>query len=135
MRITSIEKLMNSLSDGELLDIYLELADGKVPSTSYAHDFCRKVNKMVDEGKLSVKTEGFRHIYLPSLRKLVYKEMAIRYSEYLIYEKAPANVYAPNKTLRCDNCGLSYDVSELRETEYGLVCGKCYDALVKPDED
>jgi hypothetical protein len=135
MRITSIEKLMNSLSDGELLDIYLELEDGKVPSTSYAHDFCRKVNRMIDTGELSVKSEGFRHIYLPSLRKLVYKEMAIRYSEYLIYEKAPTKVYTPKKTLRCDNCGLSYDASGMHDTEYGIVCDKCYDVLVKPDED
>lgn len=90
MRITSIEKLMNSVDDSELLDIYTELESGKVPSTSYAHDFCRKVNKMIDDGKLSVKEDGFRHIYLPSLRKLVNKEMARRYAAYLNYCKSPA---------------------------------------------
>ena len=87
MHTTTIEKLVKCLSDGDLLDIYLELEDGKVPATGYAHDFCRKINRMIDDGELSAKADGFRHIYLPSLRKLVYKEMSSRYAEYLIYEK------------------------------------------------
>ena len=134
MRITSIEKLMNSVDDGELLNIYTELESGKVPSTSYAHEFCRRVNKMIDDGDLSVKSDGYRNIYLPSLRKLVYKEMARRYADYLQYNKAPQP--AISKPIHCDNCGGLFDSAKLRGTEYGLLCDRCYEQLVdSPEED
>lgn len=143
MRITSIEKLMNSVDDGELLDIYTELESGKVPSTSYAHDFCRKVNRMIDDGELSVKQDGFRHIYLPSLRKLVFKEMARRYAAVLQYTKpTPGYVYestqdsaAEDEVCRCAWCNGEYDNSDLRVTDLGMLCDQCIEAIRSRGED
>jgi len=143
MRITSIEKLMNSVDDGELLDIYTELESGKVPSTSYAHDFCRKVNRMIDDGELSVKQDGFRHIYLPSLRKLVFKEMARRYAAVLQYTKpTPGYVYesaqdgaADGEVCRCAWCNGEYDNSDLRVTDLGMLCDQCIEAIRSRGED
>lgn len=144
MRITSIEKLMNNVDDGELLDIYTELSSGKVPSTSYAHDFCRKVNKMIDDGKLSVKQDGFRHIYLPSLRKLVYKEMARRYAAYLHDYKAPGQAWKfgddgqatfvdededEDALCKCEWCENEFERSELIPTDLGKLCSRCIDAI------
>ncbi len=134
MRTMTIEKLMSYTDDSELLDIYMELESGKVPATSYAHDFCRKVNKMIDDGDLSVRENGFRHIYLPSLRKLVYREMASRYACYMQNYKAPQP--AINKPIHCDNCGGMFDSMKLRGTEHGLLCDHCYEQLVDtPEED
>ena len=133
MRTMTIEKFMSYTEDAELLDVYLELASGKVPSTSYAHDFCRKINKMIDDGDMAVNENGFRHIYLPSLRKLVYKEMASRYAFYLQNYKAPQP--AISKPIHCDNCGGLYDSSKLRGTEHGLLCDRCYEQLVDNDEE
>lgn len=132
MRITSIEKLMSNTDDRELLDIYTELESGKVPSTSYAHEFCRKVNRMIDDGELSVKSEGFRHIYLPSLRKLVYKEMAKRYADYLRYNKGPdvtADDYDDDDEVNCEWCNCEFERSELRKTDLGLLCDHCIEGI------
>lgn len=137
MSITSIEKIMNNLDDGELLDIYLELDAGKVPSTSYAHEFCRKINRMVDNGEISVKAEGFRHIYLPSLRKLVFKEMARRYAATLQYA-APVPGYTFESTdddededdiCKCEWCDNEFERSELIPTDLGKLCSRCIDAI------
>lgn len=143
MRITSIEKLMGNTDDRELLDIYLELESGKVPSTSYAHDFCRKVNRMIDEGKLSVKDEGFRHIYLPSLRKLLYKEMARRYAVDLYYA-SPAPVprdehdetpdCSDDEVCKCQLCNGDFEGSDLIPTDLGWLCHQCIDELRSRDE-
>ena len=89
MRKMTLEKLLSFRDDQELLNIYNELESGKIPSTSYAHDFCRKVNQMVDDGELCVGEGRYRHIYLPTLSKAVYKEMASRYATYLFNYKAP----------------------------------------------
>ena len=145
MRTMTIEKLMGNTDDRELLDIYLELESGKVPSTSYAHDFCRKVNRMIDDGELSVKQEGFRHIYLPSLRKLLYKEMARRYAVDLYY-KAPEPVLRdvdnPDETPDCSNdevckchlCNGEFEGSDLVPTDLGWLCHQCIEDLRSRDE-
>lgn len=133
MRITSLKRLMNNTSDQELLDIYNELESGKVPSTSYAHDFCRKINRMIDDGELSVKADGFRHIYLPSLRKLVYKEMARRYFCYLTYYKGEVTADTPDvgditeddDVCKCDYCNGDFGSSDLIPTDLGRLCETC----------
>lgn len=138
MGITTIEKLVSHTDDGELLDIYTELESGKVPSTSYAHEFCRKVNKMIDDGDISVKSEGFRHVYLPTLRKLVYKEMAHRYAAYLQYSKCPAPTpsaydddedYDEDELRECEWCNNEFERSELIPTDLGMLCSRCIDAI------
>lgn len=137
MRITSLKRLMNNTSDQELLDIYNELESGKIPSTSYAHEFCRKVNRMIDDGDLCVKTDGFRHIYLPSLRKLVYKEMARRYFCYLTYYKGEATADTPDvgditeddDVCKCDYCNGDFSDSDLIPTDLGRLCETCITAI------
>lgn len=139
MRITTIEKLMSSTDDRELLDIYVELESGKVPSTSYAHEFCRKVNQMIDDGALSVKLEGFRHIYLPSLRKLVYKEMAKRYAFYLQNCKDDVSTAIIDEELaddicKCARCNGEYTGSDLIPTDIGWLCESCITDMRNNDE-
>lgn len=135
MRATTLDKLLEHMADKDLLDIYDELESGKVPSTSYAHDFCRKVNRMVDDGKLSVGDGGFRHIYLPTLRKALYKELASRYAMYLHNYKAPEPVVPDNEqdddeeVRNCEWCNLEFEADQLIPTDLGMLCDRCIAAI------
>lgn len=75
----TLEELLTTMPDGELVDIYQEIAEAVVPATGYAHGFCRKVNKMIDKGELCINPTTYRKVYLPTLVKLVQKELANRY--------------------------------------------------------
>lgn len=76
----TLEKLIEKTSDGDLLDIYQEIHSQVVPATGYAHAFCRKVNKMIDNGTLCINPTTYRKVYLPTLVKVVTKELASRYA-------------------------------------------------------
>lgn len=83
-KIKTLEALLKNTSDGDLLDIELELLSGIVPATGYAHEFCRKVNKMIDKGDLCINQTSYRKVYLPTLAKAVQKELARRYTQALL---------------------------------------------------
>lgn len=76
----TLEKLVEKTSDGDLLDIYQEINSQVVPATGYAHEFCRKVNRMIDKGTLCINPTTYRKVYLPTLAKVVTKELASRYA-------------------------------------------------------
>ena len=76
----TLEKLVEKTSDGDLLDIYQEINSQVVPATGYAHEFCRKVNRMIDKGTLCINPTTYRKVYLPTLVKVVTKELASRYA-------------------------------------------------------
>ena len=144
MRATTLEKLLKYTDDQELLNIYQELESGKIPSTSYAHDFCRRINKMVDEGELCVGEGRYRHIYLPTLSKAVYKEMAARYATYMHNYKAPDPVVhfesvrngdADDDVRRCSWCNGEYDTTDLIPTDLGMICENCIMAIRSRGED
>lgn len=80
----TLEQLLAKESDSVLLDIQLELRSAKVPATGYAHEYCRKVNKLIDKGELCINPTTYRKVYLPTLAKTVQKELANRYAEYLL---------------------------------------------------
>ena len=80
----TLEELLKVTPDGVLLDIQNELLNNVVPATGYAHEFCRKVNKMIDRGELCINPTTYRKIYLPTLAKSVQKEFARRYTMVLM---------------------------------------------------
>lgn len=80
----NLEQLLRKESDGVLLDIQSELMSGVVPATGYAHQYCRKVNKMIDAGAMCINTTSYRRVYLPTLAKAVQRELANRYVRYLL---------------------------------------------------
>lgn len=136
MRATTLEKLLKYRDDKELLDIYTELESGKIPSTSYVHDFCRKINDMVDKGELCVGEGQYRHIYLPTLRKAVYKEMANRYAAYMYNYKAPQPATLESELdddeddiRNCEWCNLEFEADQLIPTDLGMLCSRCIDAI------
>lgn len=143
MRKLTLERLLNSVDDRELLDIYTELTAGKVPATSYCHDFCRKVNRMIDEGELCINCDsGYRHIYLPSLSKAVYKEMAARYAFFLENYRAPTQPVVsdgqPDEDegpCVCTWCNGVYDEGDLLPTDLGMICESCVAAIRSRGED
>lgn len=79
----TLEQLLAKTEDGVLLDIQEELITKVVPATGYAHSFIRKVNRMIDQGKLCINETTYRKVYLPTFAKAVQKEMARRYTMFL----------------------------------------------------
>ncbi len=75
----TLEQLISKTSDGDLMDIYNEIRSQVVPATGYAHAFCRKVNKMIDQGTLCINPTTYRKVYLPTLIRVIEKELASRY--------------------------------------------------------
>lgn len=93
MNRMTLEQLLATEQDSELLAIYNELNDCVVPSTGAAHGYCRKVNKMIDRGELCINPTSYRKVYLPTLAKAIMKEMANRYANYCYNMKAEVNSY------------------------------------------
>lgn len=79
----TIEQLIAKTDDGTLLDIQEELLSGVVPATGAAHSFIRHVNRMIDRGDLCINPTTYRKVYLPTLAKMVQREMAARYVRHL----------------------------------------------------
>lgn len=132
MSTMTLKDLVGATPDKELLDIYTELESCKIPSTSYAHEFCRKVNKMIDQGRLRAQEDGYRHIYLPSIRKVILKEMASRYADHLRFYKSiedNARVAEEEEVTTCAWCENKFETSELTLTDLGLLCDNCIAAI------
>ena len=146
MRTMTIEELLMKEEDATLLNIHDELESGVVPATSYAHEFVRKVNRMIDEGKLCVRQGKYRNVYLPSIAQAVYKEMARRYAMYcygakstqlhgqLVFESVPDGA-ADDDVCRCSWCNGEYDASDLIPTDLGMICEQCVTAIRSRGED
>ena len=78
----TLENLLMKEDDSVLLNIYNELDSLVVPSTGYAHSYCRKVNRMINAGELCVIPDKYRRVYLPTLSKMIFKEMSRRYAAH-----------------------------------------------------
>lgn len=78
----TLELLLANEEDGTLIDIQEELLSGIVPATSYAHKYCRYVNRLIDKGEMCINPTSYRKVYLPTLAKAVQKELAARYVRY-----------------------------------------------------
>ena len=79
----TLEKLLETTDNDILVDIEEELQTGVVPATGYSHSFCRKINRMIDQGQLQINPTTYRKVYLPTLAKAVHKELARRYVQVL----------------------------------------------------
>lgn len=143
MRKMTIEELLMKEDDATLLNIYNELESGVIPATSYAHAYVRKVNQMLDKGELCVKPGSYRNVYLPSVSKMLYKEMARRYSMVLhaaktmpsaFFESTP-NGAADDEVAHCAWCNCEYDASDLVPTDLGMMCETCIMAIRSRGED
>ena len=71
----TLEELLASEDDSTLIDIQEELLSGIVPATSYAHKYCRFVNRLIDKGDMCINPTTYRKVYLPTLAKAVQKEL------------------------------------------------------------
>ena len=143
MRTATLEDLLKKAEDSELLDIYNELDTCIVPATGYAHAYCRKVNKLIDAGKLCVREGSYRKVYLPTLAKAVLKEMASRYANYcfnmkpveLGHRHADDDIGGESDVVKCRWCDEVFDKSEVRLTDLGTMCEQCITAIRSRGED
>jgi len=127
-------------SDVALLNIHDELESCLIPASSYAHEYVRKINHMIDEGKLCVVPGKYRNVYLPTISKMIYKEMARRYSAYCYYTKtiqfnSVQDGDADDEIRKCSWCNGEYDASDLRGTDLGCLCDQCILAIRSRGED
>lgn len=88
----TLKQLLNKTSDGDLLDIYMEVHSQVVPATGYTHMFCRKVNRMIDEGNMCINPTTYRKVYLPTLIRSVEEELARRYVSALTTGRLEASL-------------------------------------------
>lgn len=140
MRTMTLEQLLMKEDDGVLLDIYTELESRVIPATGYAHAFCRKVNRMIDAGELCTLPDKYRKIYLPSLSKMIFKEMSRRYAQVLYCEKSIVvetvqDGDADDDVHKCAWCGEEFDSSELHGTDLGCLCDTCITAIRSRGEE
>ena len=105
-KVMTLEQLLAKTDDGDLLDIQEELLSGVVPATGYAHSFCRKVNRMIDQGKLCINPSTYRKVYLPTLAKAVQKEFANRYTAILKGQSAVVDEVAATEEDSCKQMTL-----------------------------
>lgn len=80
----TLEELLIETPDGVLVDIEIELQSAVIPATSKTQEFRRKVNRMIDRGELCINPNTYRKVFLPTLAKMVHKEMARRYTQALL---------------------------------------------------
>lgn len=126
MATMTLEELLRRTSDEDLLAVHAELASCVVPATGAAHAFVRKVNKMIDDGDLCIRADSYRKVYLPTLAKVVLKEMANRYADYCYYRKALDD---DTGVAECSWCRETFDKSELHNTDIGVLCDQCLEAI------
>lgn len=143
MRVMTLEELLMKEDDNVILDIYTELESCVVPATGYAHAYCRKVNKLINAGELCTVRDKYRNVYLPTLSKMIFKEMARRYAMYChnckTVEPAPAVIEASEVEIDgvdgideprvCVWCGEVFDRSEVKMTDLGLLCDHCIEGI------
>ena len=142
MRTMTIEELLKNEDDVTLLNIHDELESCLIPATSYAHDYVRKINRMIDEGKLCVVPGKYRNVYLPTISKMIYKEMARRYASMCYNAKgAPLrgqqSFLGTTNTLdeaeechTCEWCNCDdFEPEQLHRTDLGMLCNRCIDGI------
>lgn len=149
MRTMTIEELLMKTEEAELFAIYEELDSRIIPSTGYAHTFIRKVNRMINEGKLCVMQDKYRNVYLPTVSNLIFKELARRYVCHCQYMKTVRDIVDnaepvievfkiecnDDKPHECIWCGQECDESELHTTDIGRVCDHCIAAIRSRGEE
>lgn len=81
----TVQMLLSKAPDEKILDMYDELEAGVVPTTSACREMMRRMNRMIDQGTLCINPSTYRKVYLPSLAKLVYAEMAKRYAWHMLH--------------------------------------------------
>lgn len=141
MRTMTLEELLMKEDDATLLPIYWELESRVVPATGYAHAYCRKVNKLINAGQLCTVQDKYRNVYLPTLSKMIFKEMSRRYAQVLYNEKSITSSEPADDELVepddmededlavCEWCSLALDRAMLHRTNLGRLCDKCIEAI------
>lgn len=122
MNTMTLEELLMKEDNATLLDVYYELESRVVPATGYAHAYCRKVNKLINAGKLCTIPDKYRNVYLPTLSKMIFKEMAHRWAAHCHDRKT---LEEDTGLLKCCVCGEVFDRSEMYATDEGMKCENC----------
>lgn len=139
-KVMTLEQLLQREPDDTILEIYTELESRVVPATGYAHAYCRKINKLINAGDLCTIPDKYRNVYLPTLSKMIFKEMSRRYANVLKREKTVISVTPiernDDEPPMCAWCEQeAFDESDLHSTDLGLLCDSCIAAIRSRGEE
>lgn len=93
----TLEERLAKESDATLIAIQEELLSGLVPSSGHARTYCRKLNELIDKGKLCINPTTYRHVYLPTLHSFVSRELSARYCAAINKGRLNADWYKGKK--------------------------------------
>lgn len=80
----NLQTYLGMLSDEDLINVHQEISVGKVPETGYSRTMMRQINRMIDKGSMCINPTTYRKVYLPTLIKAVYAELAHRYVDSVL---------------------------------------------------
>lgn len=78
-RPKTLEEYLAKLPTAQLVDVEDELLNDIIPSTGYARELYRTINKMIDAGTLCINPSQYRRVTIPALTRAVHREAARRY--------------------------------------------------------
>ena len=91
----TIERVLQLAKDEDLVAIQREIRSKVIPKSGAAHSFCRRINRLIDQGKVEINPFSYRHMYLPSLVKFVSAEISARY--IVLYDGKYLNNHTKDK--------------------------------------
>lgn len=83
----TLEQVLQNMSDDTLIEMYVTLKRGIVPTTSTVRKVCRKINELIDKGEIRIGP-NYRKVYLPTLAKAINEELARRYVYKILMEES-----------------------------------------------
>ena len=86
---------------------------------------------MINEGRLCIVPGKYRTAYLPTISKLIYKELARRYVNFMQNMKTLVDEPVDDEEVhKCEWCEEDdFDSSDLFKTDLGVLCQHCIDAI------
>lgn len=80
----TIREYLAEESNERLLKIEKELLTGVLPADGEANKYCREINRKIDKGELCINPFKYRKVYMPTLSKMVQRELASRYYRLMV---------------------------------------------------
>lgn len=96
-KVTTLQQKVANLDDYHLHELVEESLLQVIPADGALHKFTRETNFAIDKGNLSVAGHPHRHVYLPTVTKVLYKEAASRYTELLAGKKVLKRLDIPSE--------------------------------------
>lgn len=79
-KVMTLEQLLSKAPTDRLLVMYEELTTNIIPNTCECKETVSRVNRLIDQGRMCINESNYRHVYVPSFQKALFREMANRFA-------------------------------------------------------